>query len=282
MTITFEAKLPRKLPEALNVYALDKPKVTNASLVETARKLGLTGQGRDFISSSDSLGYVEGRFGLEVNRVSGALSYSHLDRYGIETEQAFELPDARASGIARRFLERAALFPPASMQLRRVTHMRGADADLQTRRVTEKVLDAGVIYGRLVDDQPVDGPGGFSMVHIDPAGDVVGLRSVWRPLGKRLGKVKIKPPEEALEGLRKRVGQFRGDTTVVKATFGYFELGPIDRQTSIEPVYAFVYVVRDGEVAMKSAYVAHAGDKVFGVLLGKRRFARRAQPPRRK
>ena len=133
----------------------------------------------------------------------------------------------------------------------------------------------GRLYGRLVDDQPVDGPGGFSMVHIDPAAEVVGLRSIWRPLGKRLGKVKIKPPEAAMEGLRKRAEKFRGDTTVVKATFGYFELGPIDSQTSIEPVYAFVYIVRDGEVAMKSAYLAHAGDKTFGTLLGKRRFVSR-------
>ena len=69
MTFQFEAKLPRKLPEALNVYALDKPKVSNASLLDLAKKFGLTGQGKDFISSSDSLGYLEGRWGLEVNRV---------------------------------------------------------------------------------------------------------------------------------------------------------------------------------------------------------------------
>ena len=281
MPIVFEAKLPRKLPEALNVYALDKPKVTNASLTDLARKFGLTGQGRDFITSSDSLGYAEGRWALEVNRVSGAVSYTHLDRYGIETGKAFELSDARADGVARRFLDRAALFPRGSMQLRRVTHMRGAHADVENRKVTETILDAGVIYGRVVDEQPVDGPGGFGMVHIDPEAEVVGLRSVWRPLGKRLGKVKIKPPEEAMDGLRKRAEKFRGDTTVVKATFGYFELGPIDSQTSIEPVYAFVYVVRDGEVAMKSAFVAHAGDKTFGTLLGKKRFDRGAQRARR-
>lgn len=281
MTITFEAKLPRKLPEALNVYALNKPKISNASLVELARNFGLTGAGKDFISSSDSLGYMEGRWALEVNRVSGAISHTHLDRYGIETDQAFELSDDRADGIARRFLDRSTLFPKDARQMRRVTHLRGASADLKDRKVTEKLLDAGVIYGRVIDGQPVDGPGGLCMVHIDPASEVVGVRSIWRPLGKRLGKVKIKPPEEAMDGLRKRAEKFRGDTIVVKASFGYFELGPIDNQTSIEPVYAFVYVVRDGEVAMKSAYVAHAGDKTFGTLLGKRRFDGGTQKSRR-
>src|ERR1044072_8181600 len=139
-------KFNRVLSQSLN-----KQKVTNASLTDLAKKFGLTGQGRDFISSSDSLGYAEGRWGLEVNRVSGAVSYTHLDRYGIETDKAFDLSDARADGVARRFLDRAALFPRGTMQLRRVTHMRGADADLQNRKVTKKILDAGVIYGRVVD-----------------------------------------------------------------------------------------------------------------------------------
>ena len=103
MTIQFEAKLPRKLPESLNVYALDRPKVSNASLTELAGKLGLTGEGKDFISSSDSVGYMEGRWGLEMNRVSGAVSYTHLDRYGIETEKAFDLPDQRADGSRASF-----------------------------------------------------------------------------------------------------------------------------------------------------------------------------------
>jgi hypothetical protein len=282
MAVTFEARLPGRLPDSLNVYALDAPKVTNANLTATARKLGLTGQGRDFIASSDSLGYREGRWELEMNRVSGAISYSHLDRSGIETEKAFDLTDRRADGVARRFLERAALFPPATMALRRVTHMRGASADLRTRTVTEKVLDAGVVYGRVVDDQPVDGPGGFCMVNIDPDGEVIGLRSIWRPLGRRMGKVKIKAPDEAMDRVRKLADRMRGDTTVVKATFGYFELGPINKQTVLEPVYAFVYIVRDGELAMKSAEVVHAGDRRFGTLLGRRRFPPPAQRPRQK
>lgn len=281
MVIKFEARLPRTLPDALNVYGLDTPKVTNASLIKTAKKLGLTGGGRDFISSSNSLAYVEGRWELELQRVSGATSFLHLDRYGIETAKAFDLSDRRADGVARRFLEQAALFAPATMKLRRVTHMHGASADLANRKSSEKLLDGGVFYGRVVDDQPVDGPGGFCMVNIDPSGEVVGMRSIWRPLGKRLGKVRIKPAAEALEGLRKQATRFRGDTTVVKATFGYFELAALDKQTALEPVYTFVYIVRDGEVAMKSAYVVHAGDKAYGVLIGKRRFQRGVQKPRR-
>jgi hypothetical protein len=283
MAITFEAKLPRNLPKSVTVYRLDPPGVSTVQLAKTARRFGLKGDGKDFITAQDSLAYVEGRWQLEIQRASGALRYAHLDRYGVETEKAFELPDRRAESVASRFLETAALFPKGSARLRRITHMRGANANLATKRITEKVLDAGVVYGRIVDDLPVDGPGGFAMVNIDPEATVVGMRCVWRPLGARLAQVKIKSPEGALEALRKLTSEFKGDTTVIKSTFGYFELGASDKQTVLEPAYAFVFVVRDGEVAMKSAYVVHAGERTYGRLMGKKRFAAvEAQKPRKR
>ena len=281
MAMSFSAQLPRQIPNAVTVYRLRAPQVSNALLIATARKLGLTGKGSDFIASEDTLAYGEGRFQLEMHRLSGALSFVHRDRYGMETEEAFELSDPRAGAIARRFIQKAALFPMANARLERVTHLRGASADVETRTVTAKVVDAGVVYSRVVDKISVSGPGGLCMVHIDPGGEVVGLRSVWRPLGKRLARVKIKPIDEALEGLRKLADGMRGDTTVVKATFGYFELGALDSQKVLEPAFAFVYVVHDGEVATKSAHVVHAGDKTFGTLLGRKRFPTEPQKGRR-
>ncbi len=273
MAITFEADLPRNIPTSATVYKLGKPAVSTAQLAKTAKRLGLKGNGHDFIMAQDSLAYVEGRWQLEIQRVSGALRYTHLDKYGVQTDKAFELPDQRAASVASRFLATSGLFPKGSAKLRGVTHMRGASASLASKRITEQVLDAGVVYGRTVEGLPVDGPGGFAMVNIDPEAAVVGMRCVWRPLGARLATVKIKPPDGALEELRKRAGEFRGDTTVVKSTFGYFELGASDQQTVLEPAYAFVLVVRDGEVAMKSAYVVHAGERAYGRLMGKKRFA---------
>ena len=51
------------------------------------------------------------------------------------------------------------------------------------RTKIERLIDAGVIYRRRVDDIPVDGPGGYVMVNIDPGGEVIGLRSVLAPHG---------------------------------------------------------------------------------------------------
>jgi hypothetical protein len=74
----------------------------------------------------------------------------------------------------------------------------------------------------------------------------------------------------------------RGDVTVTKALFGYFEQGVHDRQEFLQPAYCLVYVVRDGEVAFKSAEVTAAARRSFEPLMGARRFPAPAQPPRKR
>ena len=284
MAVKFEAKLPRTVPNSVNVYQCPAPAVSNAVLTTLARNIGLSGAGKDFGTSADTLSYLEGRFSFEIQRRSGAISFRHEDKYGIEADdqKEFALTDRRCDGIARKLLESAKLFPLASARLAKVTHLRAAVANRQDRRVIEKVLDAGVIYSRTIDDLPVIGPGGFAMVNIDPEAVVVGMRSIWRKAGRRAAKVRIKPPAAAMEAFEKLASRFKGDTTVVKAQFGYFEHGPLDRQTVFEPAYALIYVVRYDDVAHKAIFVMHAGDKTFGKLIGPKRFAKGDQRPRSK
>jgi hypothetical protein len=282
MAVMYQAKLPERVPDSVNVYRLAAPKISNAALTQLAKRCGLTGKTKEFLTTPDSLTYSEGRYTLEVRRDSGALIMQHADKYTTDDGRPFELSDRRCAAIARRFVERAKLFPMRSAQLLRVTHLRAAEASRAERKITERVLDAGVVYGRVVDGLPVIGSGGMAMVNIGPGGDVVGLRNVWRPLGRRTGRVRIRPPRDAVDAFEKIAAGFKGETTVVKAQFGYFELGPLDRQRVLEPVYALVYVVRYGEVAHKSAFVMHAGNKAFGDLMGKKRFAKAPQRTRPK
>ena len=278
MAVRFEVKPLRDVPSAAAAYELPSVRVGTAVLRATARSLGLAGAGGDVVTSTDLLAYNEGRHRLEVHRASGALSFYHRDKHGREPEKEFRISDRRADAIARGFLQKSKVVPLAAARLAGVTHMRSAVADLKTRTARERIIDAGVVYRRAIDELLVEGPGGFAMVMVDPGGEVIAFRSVWRPLGRRIGKVKIARPEEAMAALEKRVAKLRGDVTVTKATLGYFELGALDRQKVIEPAYAFVYVVRNGDVAMKSAFVMHAGDQRFGPLAGKKRFPAPVQP----
>jgi hypothetical protein len=281
MAMNFTTKLPRDIPAKARVYTLPAPKVSATSLKSVARGLGLASTDFDLLTSKDRMGYQGGRWQIELQRASGSLQALDVDRYGIDTGKAFELTDRRAQGLATKFLAQSQLVPLASARPLKVTHLRGADADVKGETLTERLLDAGVVYGRMVDGIAVTGPGGLAMVHLDPSGAVVGLRSIWRPLGRSAGTVKIKPIDWAVEGLEKETQGLIGKVSVLKAQFGYFELGPLDRQTVLEPVYAFVYAVHNEGIASKHVHVVHAGDKAYGKLLGRRRFAAVAQKTRR-
>jgi hypothetical protein len=282
MAVTYHARFPRTLPDAVTVYELPKPVVNNSVLTTLARNIGFTGASRTFSMDPESLGYQEGRHYFQIRRRSGAISMRHDDKYGIQTERAFDIPDRRCDSIARKFLQSAKLFPLASAKLARVTHLHGAEANRKERKITDVLIDAGVVYRRLVDEVPVIGPGGLAMVNIGPGADVTGLTCLWRTTGKRVGKVKILSSDRAIEAFEKVAGRFKGDTTVIKAEFGYFEQGPLERQSVIEPAYALVYVVRNGEVAHKSVFVINAGERAYSKLMGKKRFAKDQQKPREK
>jgi hypothetical protein len=286
MSIQFKAELSGKVPGSLNVYRLAPPKVLPRAVAGVAKLLGLSGKAPDYRLSEDWISYLEGRHLVSVHRVSGAVRFRHRDKYGVETDQAYDLDPREATRIALAFLKRTGVVPLKEAIFHRVTHLRSGTGDVQSGRREEKLLDAGVIYRRTVDGIEVNGPGGFAMVNISPEKEVVGLSSVWRPLGKRAAKVKLISPERALATIRELARGLYGDTIVTKASLGYFELGELDRQVYLQPAYCFVYEVRNGDVVHKSIEVIPAGEKTFARLIGGKRFPsdpqpRRKGPPRR-
>lgn len=281
MPVKFEARLPTKVPASAAVFEIPAARTGGPALRETARSLGLRGTGGDLMTSPEFMAYSEGRRRLEIARASGAVVFFDQDRYGQEPEKPFELSDRRADAIARKFLEQTKIVQPNAAQLARVTHMHSAVGDVRGGSVEERVIDAGVVYRRTIGNLTVEGPGGFGMVTVDSEGEVVAFRSVWRQVGKRVASVRIKKPEQAIHALEEHLAKVPGDAVVTKAAFGYFELAAFDRQRFMEPAYSFVYVVRNEQVAFKSAFVVHAGNKTFGTLLGKKRFPPGKQPARR-
>lgn len=237
-----------------------------------SQRFGLSGKMREFITSEDWTSYHEGRFRVSVHRNSGALRYINRDKYAMEPESDFKLSPKETERIAQEFLGRTKLYPAQQSRLHKITHLRSAVSDTKGKERTERLIDAGVIYRRLVDETPVDGPGGYAMVNVDPEGEVAGLRSVWRQTLQSEAKVKIIPVSQALEAFEKLVSKVEGELTVTTANFGYFEQGEVDRQSYLEPAYVFIYVVQNGEVAHKSVEVIAAGQQTFAKLKGKKRF----------
>ena len=281
MSIKFAAELPSRVPASVYVYRLGAPRVTPRAVARVSERFGLTGKAPDFNLSEDWTTYLEGRYRISVHRVSGALSYQHRDKYGMETNEPFTLSDRDSTRLALSFLKRTAVIPLKEAVFHKVTHLRSGTGDVRGGPREVKLLDAGVIYRRTVDGIPVEGPGGFVVVNIDPEKEVVGLRAVWRPVQKRLAKVKLISPDEAMSAIRELTARLYGDTTVTQATFGYFEQGELDRQVHLQPAYCFVYEVRNGDVTHKSIEVIAAGERSFAPLKGEKRFPAPPQPRRK-
>lgn len=272
MSIKYASKLTTDIPTSLMVYKLASPQSANTAVAAMSQRFGLTGKLREFNTSEEWTAYSEGRFRIAVHRNSGAVRYTHQDKYGIEPEKDFKISKAESDKIAMSFLSRTKLFPAKDIRLHRVTHMLSVVSDLKGKEKIERKIDAGVIYRRYVDNIPVEGPGGYAMVNIDPESEVIGMRSVWRPTADRAGKVKIVKPDIVRAEFEKSLANIKGDITVKTASFGYFEQHEMDRQTYLEPAYVFIYTVQNGDVAHKSIEVLPAAEQTFARMIGKKRF----------
>ena len=71
MAVTFAATFPRQIPKSVAVYDLQKPGVTQASVLELAKSLGLKGDVKEFTTSEEAITYAEQRYVLEEHRTSG-------------------------------------------------------------------------------------------------------------------------------------------------------------------------------------------------------------------
>ena len=285
MTVEFTSKLPDEVPASLPVYRLQRPDSGPAAasqLLELAKRIGLDGFVHETCTAEDWTMQQLGAWELGVHARSGAIVGRDRARYQRATETAFELSDDDAAAIASQFLGRADLAARDEVRLRRVTHLRSAGGETGGEAKDSTVLDAGVVLGRQLGDVEVTGPGGFTMINVNADKEVVGFRSVWRQIADMVGDVEVRPPDVANRAIERIAGSVRGDVEVTTATFGYFEQGVIDAQSFLQPAYAVVYVVRDGEVAYRSAEVIAAAEKEFEPLLGAKRFGDVAQGDRGK
>ena len=283
MGLEFREQLPERVPDTLLVYRLAEPPSFPESakqLAGLASNIGLTGNPSQTCFSEDWTSHDEGLFNVSIHSQSGGIVGRHHERYGRPQTETFDLDDDKASGIATGFLERSQLVDMNDATIRKVTHLRMAGGTPDGDERIEQTIDAGVIFGRSIEGVLVDGPGAFTMINVDGEGEVAGFRSVWRPVADKAEEVKILDAGRAHETMERIAGQVNGDTTVIKASFGYFELGILDHQRFLQPAYMMVYTVTNGEVTHKSAEVVAAAERPLEPLQGEKRFPAGRQPKR--
>jgi hypothetical protein len=279
LTVIFKEHLPRNIPKSVPIYRLSKLDSSPRGVAGLAKHFGLEGGSHEYHATADWSSYVEGRYTIEVHKRSGALYFRNEDKYGIQMQDNFELSDQEAKKIADKFMRTTGIMPRDEVKLLRITHLRGMVKSITSSSdQMESVLDAGVLYGRIIDKIPVEGPGGKAMVNINAEGDIVGMTHLWRPLLKKHSSVNVKSTKSVLKEIGDHFSNVKGNVTVTKARFGYFEQDKYDTQTLLQPVYTFIYNVEYEEVAKKHITVLPAGDKVYAQLKGRKRFPAKEVP----
>jgi hypothetical protein len=264
MTLTFAEQLPTQLPKTLPVYAAAAP-IGPARDIETIARSwpGLTLAHPKVRRIADWISADYGQLGLIYQQASGAVQASvrTADAGVSEGNTQFPIKDERVVEIACVFLGKAHLVDDEVSKLKvgKITHLQRQLASSDGVGPPE-ILDAGVVFTRVIDETPVVGPGGHVMVKVLPNEAIAGASRVFRRRGPKVGAVRVKPPNDALAEFEQRLQRDRhldGRVRVLRAQFGYFEAGRSQRQRLFEPAYAFVFVT-DGPEPLKSAEVIWA------------------------
>ncbi len=204
-----------------------------------------------------------GQFSVAMNHLSGSLRYRDAKYYGEEMDMKFDIPVDQIVNIGREFIDNAKLLKSSAeyLKMEKITYMRSQSASINGDSGEEKIIDAGVIFSRKIDEIKVAGFGGSIMINIAPNKSVVGINKNWRHRNRAIGLTKVTvQPEMAIEIFKKRLQEkgHQGIITVKKADFCYFEASENFRQKYLEPNYAFLYETQIGDFSYKSVEIIPA------------------------
>jgi selenocysteine lyase/cysteine desulfurase len=264
LALTFDQQLPKQLPKTLPIYGVAVPPSPTRDIEAIARSWPDLRLARAKVRRLDNWIAVDyGQLALIYQQVSGAVQ-AKVRVAGARVREGdirFPVEDDKVVEMARAFLGRVSFVDDevSKLALGKVTHLWRQYASSEGVGPPE-ILDAGVVFTRVIDETPVVGPGGHVMVKVLPHGAIGGAWRVFRQRGAKVATVRITPSGEALAKLEDRLRRYRhldGTVRVLRAQFGYFEAGRSHRQRFFEPAYFFVYET-EGLFPLKSAEVVQA------------------------
>lgn len=276
-------------PGRLRLFDLERPRVSSRTVLELGERLGLKGGRREarLESTEAAIRYGAGSELVTVYRASGAVRYQDLARWQVDDGSDAAMTDEDAFAAARRYIEVKELASVREMEPATVTRLRVGHASVDGREHEERVVDLGVVFRRVVEGLPVDGPGGQLTVYLNAAGEVTGVDRTWRPVAGVRDQVKgIRTAENVFAGARRIFGPNLAPTEV---RFGYFEEGPRRTQRVLQPVFVVILapIDRENGPGRRAVYVRPAATNSVGRLQPARRRrpdkpqVRREAPERR-
>jgi hypothetical protein len=268
-----EVKFLKRLEAApkvkTQIHALAPPGATAKALRDFAERFGVDSKDASQGQGPATLTYTAGPHVLTLFKASGAIRYQDQTRWQVDDGKAnVKMSDATATRLALELIKRHRLAAAGECRPLKVTRLTVGEANTETRRGSERVIDLGIAFQRTVGGVPVDGPGGKLVVYLDHKGELTGFDRIWRPIRAVQAQVKeLKDPQVAEEDLlRYWKPHDLGRIEVGETRFGYFELGYQDPQRVLQPAYVMLLTLYgpDERIRMKSAHVVPAAVNAVG------------------
>ena len=257
----------------LRIFSLETPRISERTVRDAGKRLGLSAGIRSGLVQFDNakITYVEGHHVITCYHASGGLRYHDRSRWQVDDGRSnVELSDRVATDIAKKYLTRLELAPAKECRVLKVTRLQVATADRERREQDHRVIDVGVLFQRLIEGVPVDGPGGKIVVYLDRAGQMTGFDRIWRDIRGAYRRVKdLRPPQVAADELARLLANRAGGRVEVRdVRFGYFEFGWRHRQRYLQPAYIALLTLysRDERFHRRSVHVSAAATNAVGRL----------------
>jgi hypothetical protein len=259
------------------IYHLTASRAREAKLLSTARRLGLAGNLAQGVIERHHGGmtYVEGPWAVTLHHASGGLRFRDRTRWQVDDGRSQATFDVEtAAGLAGEVVKKYDLAPLDQLRLYKITRLHAAAYEVKSLRGEDRVIDVGVVFQRMIEGVPVDGPGGKIVIYLDARGEMTGFDRLWRKIqGAGRPVERLHGPRFAEEDLTRYWSDHSGRIEVTQFRFGYFELDWKSTQRVLQPAYVmFLNLLSpDRSFTRGSVHVTPAADPPAQPLMRARR-----------
>jgi hypothetical protein len=224
------------------IYDVDTSLEPLDDTIELARRAGtvIPAGNPSWAGDAVSMRLEHGAHTLTVYRPSGAVQWVDNSRWQVDDGTSdMRLTDPEAFDAAVREADRLGLPGEDEFAPFRVTRLRASSCVRGQRPGEPRVIDVGVILKRRLDGLDFEGQGGNIVIYLGPDGELTGFQRVARRVEKVRAPVSgWRSLDDVLAETEEHL-RLRRDSgfTVDGARSGYLELGRLEEQTVIQPVY---------------------------------------------
>jgi hypothetical protein len=260
-------------PATGKIYQLDEALRTPPDLSRLTTSIGISSPTTEAWEELGSVFQYERKpHELTLYRPSHALRYANVDLWQVDDRiSELKISDDEAFAAAHKVTDQLALFGDDVFMPTKVSRLNVRLANKGQAISHHRIIDVGVVFTRVLDGLPVEGPGGKIVIYLGSELQLTGLEKVARPIVRVDKEVEgWREADEVLDEIQQYWKKPLGTELVVEQVrLGYLELGRLQPQNIMQPVYLLVLRFGKGEngATHRIEHFVHAAQNGSGDIM---------------